>query len=344
MSSSVTSSFQVGRQTNQATAATKYRTALATVSGLNVEFDEKDERIEHPGLASSGRVTGKKAALNFTGYKVPWKATFAARPNFLPDAFALVGCGIVTTADATVPAIKNHACTIADASSFGWFTVQEKHVDNASVAWYRRARASRGKKFSVKADPNAVICDIEGLGLVELNGAAITAANETVEVSDELEPTLGSLTIGLSGITIPLVRGLTMDFETSYDEDDKALFQTARAGLNPKKQTVKGTITGIDVLKDVYERIVRGAVGGTAVSTAVQTSALSWEFQSAGLIPGGAIPYKWNQAFTKVQWKMGNIEAKNDDEIRFDLEWEMVDDNTTPMTATITNLVAAYVA
>lgn len=345
--SSVTSAFSLGRQTAKGTAGTKFFTTLATVSGLNVAFDREDEIIEHPGVSTNSRATTKRSQSELLGYKVPFKSTFRLRPRFMGAALLAAGFQVTTaTTAAVLPATQphyTHTFTMANSDAFLWYTAMERHGSGAEQ-FERRAVDSRLKTLSINADTRQIECALTGLGLVEGN-AATSGLTRNDEATAKMLPSIGSVTATVGGTSLfSRPRGITFELTNEFDEEDIALFETARADLPINAAGIQGSIQGLDVSFDTYKRLIRGGTTGTAPSLTALTGALSWEYRSPANIPNAAVPYRLAVSFPSVEFRMPDeaIEANGSDQIRFDIEYMMIDDNTTPITITLVNDVANY--
>lgn len=347
--SSVTSAFALGRQSAKGTPGTKFFTTLATVSGLNVAFDREDDIIEHPGVSSNNRATGKRSQSELLGYKVPYKATFRLRPRFMGAALLAAGFQVTTaTTTAVAPATApyyTHTFTLANSDAYPWYTAMEKH-GSGSAAFERRAVDSRLKTLSINGDPKQIECALTGVGLVEGN-AAVSGLTRTDEATYKMLPSIGTVSAQVnSAALVSRMRGLTFELTNEFDEDDIALFEQARADLPVNSAGIQGSIQGIDVDFDTYKKVIRGGTTGTAPSLAALVGSLSWEYRSSANILNAAAPYKLAVSFPSVEFRMPDeaIEANGSDQIRFDLEYLMVDDSSTPITITLVNDVQSYAA
>lgn len=340
--SSVTSAFSLGRQSAKGTPATKFFTTLATVSGLNVQFDREDDIIEHPGSSTNARATTKRSQSELLGYRVPYKATFRLRPRFIGAALLAAGFQVVTTASSPT---YEHVFTLADSESFLWYTAMERH-GSVATGFERRAVDSRLKTLGINADTKQIECSLTGVGLVEGNAAA-SGLTRNDEASYKLLPSIGSVTATVNSTAlVSRVRGLTFELTNEFDEEEIALFETARADLPINGAGIQGAIQGIDVDFDTYKKVIRGGTSGTAPSLSALTGSLIYEYKSAVNIGVSTTPYSLKIEMPSVEFRMPDeaIEANGQDQIRFDIEYMMIDNVTTPITITLVNDTASYAA
>ena len=95
---SLTAAISLGVQSGKGSAATAYKTALATDSSGNVKFDTREPKLEHP--AAVARSTKVKIAQQRVGYTTPFDAKFLLRPNFIGTVLRGLGFGVATTESA----------------------------------------------------------------------------------------------------------------------------------------------------------------------------------------------------------------------------------------------------
>lgn len=337
---SLLSEFSMGLQASKGTPITTgFKTALATVSGADVRFDERTARNEHPG--PTARATALRAPTARTGFLVPVNATALMRPRFLGRILQGAGFSINSVNNTTH---WTHTATITAPASFPWMTVLTKYVGDTTFE--RRITDVRLSQFQFTADVNAgeVEWQIQGLGLNE--GNATGSETKQAEVTDEISAYSGGLEFGIGGVNVASpIRTLACTVANTFDENDKVLFSTNRAGLPQRQMDISGTIGGIDIdygTFEVYKRIVRGGTSGTAPSLTPVTGALAFTLQSLANISGAAVPFRITFDFEKVQYGLTAPNAQNDEIIRADVTFRMIDDTASPLVLTMVNDVSSY--
>lgn len=330
---SLDSEFTIGVQSAKATAATAFITALATISGADVAFDERTPLKEHPG--GSGTVPFDiKAAVERTGYKVPVNATFLLRPRFIGKV--LRGFCQVSTVNNTTH--YTHTFTPSTNAQLVWLTVLSKFFGTATN-FERRVLDVRPTQLSIDAQTDQIQCQLQGVGLSE--GNSLGSETKVAEIATEMSPYSGSIAMTIAGTNLSVViRGAQTQFTQTLEEDDRVLFSTVRPGLNRQSIGVTGTVRGIDMDEqtyDTYKLIVRGASAGTAPSLAAPTGPLTLVFQSLSNISGAAVPFSLTMAFPKVQYGLTTPNSQDDSFVRADPTWRLVADSTPAFTITLVN-------
>lgn len=334
---SLSSFFGLGPQSAKDTAATKYWKTLATVSGMQPQFDVSDSRLEHPGGTGS-RNTSKKSVSARTGYLMPFKSTFIARGNFLPIALRLSGFDIATTNNS---GYYTHVCTWSASSAVAWGSAFW-YVAADDNAFTVRAVNSRVTKLALNATPTEIQCDLEGKGMT--GGEATGSETVTSEAAYEILPTIGSVTVQSSGVAIATsFRSANTEITQELIEDDRTLFQATRADLPQKSIGATITLGGIDITRAFYRKLFNAGTGNTTPSLTPLTGDLSMNFQSSAFITG-SIPWSVTIAAPSVEFAAtdNNFQAQNDDQIRCELVASVIDNVTTPLTITVVNNVSSY--
>ena len=334
---SLVASYSMGIQSAKGTAATAYKTALSTDSTVNVKFDEREPPLEHP--APAARATNRKIATLRTGYMVPVGNSFLARPRYLGTCLRAAGFAVSTVNNTTH---YTHTFTLADRTAFAWATVIHKIIGATNLE--RKVTDVRLETFSLNADTKEIKGETAGFGLLE--GDASGSETKVSEIAVELSPAAGSATIVVGGATVasPL-RGMTFEVKNEFDQEDKALFSSARVDAPQMGLDITGTLGGVDFdygTYEMYRRIVRGGTSATAPSLVSATGALSFAYQSASNITGAAVPYSLSVALDTVDYMFQDVQASGNEMIRGDINWAMIDGVTTPITIVLVNDQAAY--
>ena len=344
MPSSVTSAFSIGKQSAKGSVATKYFTTLATVSGLSVVSEREEDVIEHPGSSSNPRATTKRSESEIVGYTVPYKASFLLRPNFIGAALIGAGFTVTTVGVPTTPNRYEHTFVMSASDAYAWMTALEAH-GSGSAAFETKAQNSRLKTLSINAERKAIQCELAGIGLVE--GDTPASPTKTAEVSNKLLPTIGTMSATFGGASFTSrVRTLNVEIANEFDEEDQALWETARFDLPVNGAGITGSIGGIDLDFDTYKRVSRGSSSATSPNGVALTGPLSFEYRSAANISApAAVPYKLAFSFPKVEFFLDGeaFEANGQDQVRFDLQYAMVDSSgSEPVTILLVNNIPSY--
>lgn len=338
---SLTGFLALGKQSAYDSQATAFIKTLATVSGLGVTFDERQPLKEHPSTvaATSFNVA---SPVSRTGYLAPWTGTFLMRPKFLPRALQALGFGVTTTANTPETGVHTHACTVAADASMLWMSII--HNIGGSTA-NRLGKNGRASRLSWTATNESITCELTGTALVEGNVSG--TPTYVSEVSDEMSPSIGSLTCNLGdGGTITTVRGITAEIANVLKEgaEERPLFQAFRNSLDRESIDLTGSLQGVDFTFDLWKEIIRGSTSGTAPSLVVSTGDLNYTFESAANIGATATPYSVEVDLPSVQFDFPAEGARNQnsDLVRVDIGYRIIANVSTPITITVINDVAAY--
>lgn len=335
---SLGSFFALGKQGAKGTAATALIKALATVSAMALEFDERDSVFEHPA-PSTNRATARKQNVLRTGYLATAEVTTLLHPKFL--GMSLLAAGFQVATSGTSP-VYTHVFTLGTSAQHRWMT-GAWNVDETDGAFVSRMVDGRATALGFNATPDQIehTLTMRGLTLEPMSGSP-TYTNET---SEEIVPWLGArTTLTVGGYTISeRIRGVNFQVENTLREDDKALWETARTDLPQQSIDISCEFSDVNISDDLYEAMVYGAANGTTVSLAALTGAIDIKWQSAANIPSGASPYSLQIAMPSVSWSFsGAPQASADDLITMGLTAYMIDNVTTPITVTLVNDVASY--
>lgn len=329
---SLDSEFSIGVQSAKASAATAYITALATTSGADVRFDQRQQLLEHPG-AGSAIPWENKAVRERTGYLAPVNATFLLRPRFIGKVVRGF-CGVSSVNNTTH---YTHTLTPATNANLAWLTVLTKYV--GATNFERKITDVRLSQLSIDAQTDQIQCQMQGMGLVE--GDAAGTETKVSEVSTEMSPYSGSITWAIAGTSITSsIRGAQVQITQTLDEEDRVLFSQTRADLPRRRIAVTGTIRGVDIDAQTfgaYKLAKRGSTSGTAPTLTASTGACTIVFQSFTNISGAAVPYSLSMAFAKVQYDLETPNSNNDDIVRADITFELVADSSPALTFVLVN-------
>ena len=337
---SLTGYLALGKQADRTTQATALVKTLATVSGLGVQFDERQALKEHPSTVA-GTSFAVATPTSRTGYLVPWTATFLMRPRFLPRALQALGFDVATTANTPETGAHTHVCTVDADADILWMTAFHNIGGGAST---RAATGARAERLSITATNESINCDLSGTALVEGNVAG--GETFTSEVSNEILPTIGTITCNLdSGGTITTVRGITAEIAQVLKSgaDQKPLFQADRDSLDRESIDLTGSLQGVDFTFNLWKEIIRNSTSGTSPSLVVSTGDLNYTFESAADFVG-TTPYSIEIDLPSVQYDFPAEGARNnaDDLVRVDISYRIIADVGAPITITVINDVAAY--
>lgn len=342
---SLTAEFSLGIQSAKDTQATKFFTALATLSGIGVAFDTRQPLQEHPSSGGS-RSFNNATPTTRTGYLGRARATFLLRPVFLPIALIASGFKCTTSAGPEANTYK-HTLIVEDDSLIKWVTAKHNIGDGGS-SFDRTALNARGNRLNISATNERVQAELAISSLKQ--GKLSGSPTYTSEVSDEFSPSIGSLTCTFAAATlVDEIRGLTCEIAHPLKEanTDRPLFTSERTDLARDNIAVSGSIQGVNVTQDLWWKVTGGSAAATAPSLSAALGALTWQFDSAGLIGATATPYSAKFIFPQVQFEFpeDGFSAQNADSVRVDMNYTMITNGVAqPITVEVINGVAQYVA
>jgi len=335
--SSLTAALSLAVQTDKTTAASyNFVTGLLTRSQLGTpQWDVIEPGAEHPGAAD--RNTVKRSTSERFSYMIPVSTTGLLYPRFMGMLLRGVGMDVTTTDNTGTSGDYSHAFTIAEPDDLAYLTaLWEVGVDAANFE--RMSTGVRLTQVQMNATPQSIEVSAEGVGLTD--GASAGTETKTSELATKLIPTLGTFTMEIGGVafTTDKIRQATVTIDQGLDTEDYALWTSGRFDLPQDTINVTGSIGGIDLSYDAYKKINWGGTGGSSPDyDAVTTSTLTLKWQSANNISGGSVPHSIEIDVANAEVTMTPIEASGEDKIRYNVDWVMIDDETTPLTITLVN-------
>lgn len=344
---SLTAAFSLGIQSAKGTQATKFNTALSTVSKGDVKFDTKQPLKEHP--TSTGAISFEQAtATTRTGYYGTAGNTFELRPKFIVQALLAAGMKVVTTAGPEAGTYK-HTLTVETDALIKWMTAIHSIDDGNFERMFQDAHAD---SFKIDFSNERITCDLSIVSL--LVGLPAGGETFTSEVDDEINPSVtGTLNFIWDGDSAALVdadniRGLTYEITQTIDTStaNKPLQTSSRTDLKRKSFGFKGTIRNVNADAALYWKIMGNDTAATEPSLIPATGNLTTMFKSATNIGATATPYSIKHIVEKVEFTLDNeITAQNDDFVRTDITFTMLTNGTTvPLQIEVINDQPTYIA
>ncbi len=336
-SNSLTSAFSLGVQSAYEVAATAYNTALATVSGVNIEFDSTEPRLEHPSAIA--RSTAVKAAPNRKSYKPTLEGTFALYPNFIGTVLRGLGMGVSTVAGT---GYYTHTFTIATDATMAYLTAIHKMVGTTNLE--RKVTDVRLESLNIEAGLDEIMCDISGFGRTA--GRASGSETKVAEVAVEMSTNTGTLTPIIAGTTSTssIYNSHSFTIDNTLKDAQRKLFSSLYGPPDRESFGVTGTLSGIDIDEQTYlyyQNIIDG-VAGTSPSSTPSIGSMYFKYESPSVIGVTAVPYSLTVTLPSVAWSLGAVQSSGNELIRVDATYTMVDDVATPLTMVLVNNVASY--
>lgn len=338
--SSLSSAFSLGVQDDKDTPAAFYQTALATVSGADIEFDVLESPPEHPGPAA--RSTARKTPPERVGFLVPVNTTFLLHPRFIGMALLAVGFKVETTPGT---GFFTHVFTLADDADVHWMSAIHRWAGDATLD--RLITGIRGEQLQINADTQQIQCTFQGVGLNEATVPDIDLEELTPESNVLISQYTGSITLDVDGTPITTeYRSNQFQIAQELDRDDRILHTPGRVNLPRTSIDLTGTIGGINIDLGTYEHYLQvKRRGGANPSLVPATGGLTWTFESQGNIGVTEQPYSITIAFDTVGYDMVAPNANQRDIIRADITYQMLDiaeDPDDTVSITLINDVEEY--
>jgi hypothetical protein len=256
-------------------------------------------------------------------------------PNAIGALMIGMGFNAVTTDNTTY---KSHAFTKANVDASKYLSFMHALLAG-SARFERKIKDVRLTQLQIASTRTNITVTAEGIGLDE----AESTGTETVasEVNECILPTTGSLALGT--LALGEAREHTITITRPVDEDDQKQHSQARADLPEMSFGITGQMTGLDMSYNTYKKLVWGGTSGTAPSLETITDTLTVSWTSAHNIAGAAVPYSFQMALLKAEFRLTNFEAQGNNIVRCDVGYTMIDDSASaPATFTVKNGVASY--
>jgi hypothetical protein len=329
--SSLTARQAVGLQTAKGTFATTFTAGVLRRSTLSPRFNYMEPIAEHFG-GTNTRATMRKSASDRPTFLMQWGGRQRLKPNFL--GYLLRGAGFGSNVTGAAPALT-HAFTIANRENAAWLSVMQQMGEGAGVI-ERKARDCRVSSITVNATREDIDLTYDGLGLSEIESTGTETT--TVEPQVNILPSTGSMSIQIASVAVTTkIMASTLTIANPLSEDEVALHSAAYDDLPPTALDISGTLSGIDFTEDVYKKLNWGGVAGLSPATATPVGVLTYTFESGSVIPTGSVPYALTVSVPVAELRMSEPVAEDDNLIRVDINWSMLDTTATPITITLVN-------
>lgn len=339
---SQTGVLSVGLQSAKDTAATKYVSTIATVSGMGVKWQERSQAAEHP---SAGGIPWDQTKRNKRRvYSVPVKGTIFLRPNFLPILLMLNGFKCTTSAG-PVANTYTHTLIPATQSELAWYSVLHSLGTSGVDLIARRARNTRGQQLTVKVGTDESTCDFTAMATLENDQSG--SPTVTAEVDNILTTETGTLTCTLGGSALVTeVSGIDWQWTQTINDSPDRAFTTASMSLERSQVSSMFTINDVAASLTLWQKIARNAAAATAPTPgAAQVGALSYSI--LGDVIGAtaqAASVTWTVPAVEFKLPDNGFEANGSNLIRQPLTAKVIGENTPAITIVVINGVAQYVA
>jgi hypothetical protein len=333
--SSLTARQAIGIQADKTTAATTYTGGVMTRSALNPEFDTIDPIAEHYG-GTNTRATVRKSVSDRPSYIMRAQGRQRMKPELFGILLRGAGFGVVSTGTG----VKSHAFTIANRDLAAYLTIMEKMGEGAG-AWEHKAIGCRVNSITVSTSRQEVALEYTASGLSEV--VSLGTEPVTNEPMVNIVPTTGTLSLLIGGVALfSKYFGSELTISNPLVEDEIAMHTALRDDIAPQGLDISGTFNGIEFDKDVYKKLNWGGTAGLAPSVIAPVGVLTYTYESAAVIAGQAAPYSFTVSVPVAEVQPISFVAEDDNLIRGDISWRMIDSVATPITITLANTKTGY--
>lgn len=328
--SSLNSRMAFGVQSAKGTASTSLVAGYMRRSMLAPRFDYMEPIAEHYGGTSS-RPTVRKSASDRPTYLMQFGGRQRLKPVIL--GHLLRGAGFGSATSGSSPAFT-HAFTLADRQNHAWLSIMS--MIGEGTTFERKAKDCRINQITIAANSEDVDLTFGGLGLSELTSAG--SETVTTEPSVSLLRGTGSVSLTIGGVAVmSYIMGSTLNINNPLSEEEVALHTAAYADLPATGIDISGTLQGIEFDANLYKKLNWGGTSGTAPTNTIPTGVLTYSFESGAVIPTGAVPYSFTVSVPTVELKLSEPVSEDNNLVRCNVDWSMIDTGSTPITITLVN-------
>lgn len=342
---STTAKYKVGQQSGKGVPATDLVCGTMQMSGFNSTRDPVNKGGEHGCPVGVDRATAHRTTTRYASYIV----NGAFRGFLYPDmiGYWLLGAGFVVTTTAGSGAgagTYSHVFTLAARTALPWLSVEDQ-----TGSKNRQATDVRVNRLTFTANNQGLRYDGTWQALTEgeVPGSGITIVNEDTA---EILTTRGSMVVNYDPDGTPVTMlggeelGFTLVISNPLNTDQQRLFTFGRSDLPQNGLDVTGTIEGLNVDYNNYERIHNGGVGGDVPSDKCAIAKIDTTFQAGELIAATAIPYSIRFEIPHAEVDISDFQAEGTNLIEWNFPYRMVDDSVTPIRITLINALPTYAA
>lgn len=332
----------------QTVKGTYVTTGVQLCRGSSAETMPEFDYIENENhmLGIHERSTSAQSVPERSSVSVPLNYELYAYPLSLPYLF--FGIGFVPGTPATVSGVTTHPMVKSNAGDAPYIT-NYLRMGTGAGKWTRQIQDVRFSQLVLDMQRNqGATVRVAGMGL---NETVIAEGGYTVnnEVNTQFVPFLGGLLWNLSvgsDYNFGLPREHTITIDRPIEEDDQKIHTYSRNDNQEMSFGMSGEMRGMDFNVDMYNELFYNGVGslpGASLSVVPLLSGLTFELNTSQNIPAATAPFKCTINIPKCEIRALNFRAQDNDVIRCDIRWKMIDDQLTPpVRVEFTNNVPTY--
>lgn len=319
-------------------ATTGFVGGIMQESGGQPAYVYSESGAEHSGGATT-RTTNRKSAARRESQLEEFDGKQWLYPELIGTLLRGIGFGVSSVNNTTH---RTHTFTMANIDLHAWLTVLTRFGEGAAQ-FERRIRDGRLNALNITGGVReGLSVDFSGLGLLEQAALGTeTVANEPNVRFQSSEGAMTTFTVAGQAITATF-KGLELRIANDLSREELVMFAYGNSDLPSQGYEISGVLRGLEVEKDVYKHFNWGGVAGTAPAEAMPVGALAFTLETPTVIPAAAVPYSLGISVPSVEYRIGNFRARGSELMRFDLAWNMIDDSSTPITATLVNGKASF--
>lgn len=326
--------------TPQTVKGTYPTTLVQATRAISLESVPEMEYVENEShmLGIHERSTAAQSVPERSSVMVPLDFEVGAYPYSL--AMLLFGIGMVQGAPVTATGVTTHKFVKSNVSDAPYVTTYIRMGTGAAENKFsRQIKDCRFNQlvFSMQRGQGV---QVRGTGM-GLNETIIADAGYTVkpEADTEFMPFLGGMlwdtTTGgsYSDFNFGIPREHNITFDRAYEPDDQILHQFYRNDNQEMSFGLTGQMRGLELTLDFYNELLYGGVAvptSASMSAATVLTGLTIEMNTNRPIPTSTTPFKFILNIPKVEMRIGRFQAQNNQIIRADAQWKMIDDALTP--------------
>lgn len=333
--SSLAARLAVAVQASKGTAATTgFHAMRSRMSETPPEFVYEEARDEHGGAHT--RASTRQSTPSRISFMVPANTDGLLYPNAI--GVLLIGAGLnVNTVNNTT--YYTHTFTKSNVDAAKWLSVLHR-VGVGADQFERKIKDVRLTQLTLTSTRENITLATQMTGIDE----AASTGSETVtsESNNRIIPPTGTLTYGALALGLP--RAHTITLTRPVDVTDQKQHTYGLADLPETGFEINGVLEGVDMPFNTYKKLAWGGTSGTAPSMPAVTDSLTVRWESAALIAGAVVPFSFQMALTKAEFRLaGSPRAQGSDIVRCNINYAMIDDVAgAPVTFTLINSVTAY--
>lgn len=336
--------------TPQVTKGTYPTTSVQATRAISLDSVPQMEYVENENhmLGIHERSTAAQSVPERSSVSVPLDFEIGAYPYSM--AALLFGIGMVQAAPITLTGVTTHKFVKSIVSDAPYLTGYIR-MGTGTGKFSRQIHDIRLSQLVLNMQRGQGVT-VRGVGM-GLKETILAEAGYTVkaEADTEFMPFLGgfvwdTITAGHSDFDFGIPREHTITIDRAIEMDDQLLHTFWRNDNQEMSFGVSGEIRGLDLTLAQYNELLYGGVAnaiGANLDSATVITGMTLELNTNRPIPTTTTPFKFIINMPKVEIRVGRFQAQNNQIIRADATWKMIDDSANPpIRVELANDIASY--